>query len=177
MTEEELISACKKRDPRAMKRLYELYSSKMLGVCNRYVNDRETARDLMHDGFCTLFEKIGDYRAEGSFEGWVRKIFVNMALGHLRKSLKEGYSDPVEEHYQLEDPEGSPLREMETEELLKCIRRLPVGYRTVLNLFAIEGYSHREIAQMLGINENTSRSQYSRAKSQLLKMLKQAQMI
>ena len=173
MTEKQLIKRCCQHDRTAQQKLYEMYASKMQGVCLRYVSDREVAQDLMHDGFITVFSKIGDFRGEGSFEGWMRRIFVNTALGYIRRHKTLQYSVPVDElGGQLEADTVSALEKMEARELMRCIESLPDGYRLVLNLFAIEGYSHKEIACMLEINEGTSRSQYARAKLYLQKLLK-----
>lgn len=149
----------------------------MYGVCFRYVCNRELAQDLLHDGFITVFSKIADFRGEGSFEGWLRRIFVNTALGHLRKNNVLDGSEQVDALRQFDNREVSAVERMEASELLRCIGRLPDGYRTVLNLFAIEGYSHREIAGMLHISEGTSRSQYLRAKNQLHRILEQEKII
>lgn len=173
MTEKQLIKRCCQNDRTAQQRLYETYASKMLGICSRYVSDREVARDLMHDGFITVFSKIGDFRGEGSFEGWMRRIFVNTALGYIRRHKMLNYSFPVDElSGKLEADSVSAIEQMQARELMQSIETLPDGYRVVLNLFAIEGYSHKEIASMLEINEGTSRSQYARAKLYLQKVLK-----
>ena len=149
----------------------------MLGICMRYVKDYHVACDLMHDGFITVYSKIGDFRSEGSFEGWMRRIFVNTALGYLRKANVLNGSVPVDGLVQLDNHDVTVFERMEAAELRRCIDRLPDGYRVVLNLFAIEGYSHKEIAEMLGINEGTSRSQYARSKIYLQKMLQKAEMM
>lgn len=173
MTEKQLIKRCSQYDRTAQQKLYEMYAPKMLGICRRYVTDGEVARDLMHDGFITVFSKIGDFRGEGSFEGWMRRIFVNTALGYIRKQKNWQTTISVDEvGGQLEADTISALEKMEARELMRCIDALPDGYRVVLNLFAIEGYSHKEIAEMLAINEGTSRSQYARAKLYLQKLLK-----
>ncbi len=143
----------------------------MYGVCCRYVRDRETAQDLLHDGFITIFTKIGEFRGEGSFEGWCRRIFVNVALGYLRKRNPLSDAREVEQVAGLNDGEASPLEAMSEKEVLESIGELPEGYRTILNLYAVEGYSHREIAEALMISENTSRSQYSRARVRLAEIL------
>lgn len=180
MTEKQLITRCRRNDRAAQQTLYETYAAKMYGVCLRYVRNRDVAQDLMHDGFITVFSKIGDFRAEGSFEGWMRRIFVNTALGHLRKNnvLNEALQvDAAESVRQFDDKDCSAIERMQAAELLKCIDLLPEGYRVVLNLFAIEGYSHREIADMLQISEGTSRSQYSRARNYLYRVLEKAEII
>ena len=143
----------------------------MYGVCFRYVCNREVAQDLLHDGFITVFLKIGSFRHEGSFEGCMRRIFVNTVLAYLRKNDVLQDSGPVDGVLQIGNDEASAIDKMAEAELLRCIGELPDGYRTVLNLFAIEGYSHKEIADMLHISEGTSRSQYLRAKQYLKNML------
>lgn len=177
MTEKQLIKRCQQGDNKALKALYEQFADKMLGVCSRYVSDRDTARDLLHDGFVTVFTKIGNFRSEGSFEGWIRRIFVTTALGYLRKN--SNLTDPrqVDEMYDLREEEASALEQMSAKDLLKIIAKMPDGYRTVLNLYAVEGYAHKEIGGMLGISENTSRSQYARAKKYLSKILQEQEVI
>lgn len=171
VTEKELIDRCCKGDALAQRELYELYAKPMYGVCCRYVKDREVAKDMLHDGFITLFTKIGDFRSEGSFEGWCRRIFVNTMLGYLRRHNPLNESDDIETNFTLHNHEASALEQMTGHEVLDCIDLLPQGYRTILNLFAIEGYSHKEVAQMMGISENTSRSQFSRARVRLAEIL------
>lgn len=170
VSEKELIRRCRAGEGPAMKHLYERYAGRMLGVCCRYVRDRETARDLLHDGFVTVFTKIADFRGEGAFEGWLRRIFVTTALGYLRKNanLFEAHGS---ERAEIPDREIGALEKMSAQELLERIGRMPEGYRTVLNLYAVEGYSHREIAELLNISENTSRTQYMRAKNHLRRAL------
>ena len=158
MNELQLIEGCRKGERRAQKELYDAYSRKMMGVCLRYVNDRETARDLLQDGFVKIFTSMDSYTGSGSFEGWMRKIFVNCALEYLRKS------DVLREAIQ---PDSSAISDMSAAELMNLVKELPVGFRTVFNMFAIEGYSHKEISEMLNITESTSRSQYTRAKQLL----------
>lgn len=162
-TEEALVKACQKGDPKAQRRIYEKYSSKMFGVCFRYVHDDFEAEEIMIEGFIKVFDKISTFKLEGSFEGWVRRIMVNEALMYLRSNKKA----KLETSYDtiLYEPEPEQFNNaLEVEDLLKLIETLPVGYRTVFNLYAIEGYSHAEIAQMLGITESTSKSQLSRAR-------------
>ncbi len=171
MTEKQLIEKCRQGEGKALKTLYERYADRMLGVCFRYVNDRDTARDLLHDGFVTLFTKIGDFRSEGSFEGWMRRVFVTTCLGYLRKNSTGAALRVPDEWCEPGAAEVSALEKLSADELLRLIGALPEGYRTVLNLYAVEGYSHREIADMLGISENTSRSQYARAKACLKKAM------
>ncbi len=130
----------------------------------RYVNDRETVRDLLQDGFVKLFTSIDSYSGVGSFEGWMRKIFVNCALEYLRKGDVLREAAGLDYTAELVQPNYSVVAELSAEELMKLVQELPDGFRLVFNLFAIEGYSHKEIGDMMHITESTSRSQYSRAK-------------
>ena len=164
MTDEELIEGCLEGNRVAQKTLYDRYSSKMMGVCMRYANNYDDACDVLQEGFIKIFEKLGSYKKHGSFEGWIRRIFVNTALDHIRKTknLKQMLEvDSVE--YMLPQADGI-VSSLAAEDLMKILGEIPVGYRTVFNMYAIEGYSHKEIAKELGISVNTSKSQYSRAK-------------
>lgn len=165
-----IIAGCRKRDPRAQRLLYSMYASKMLGICKRYACDTEIAQDILQDGFIKVFDKIATYKGEGAFAGWIRRIFVNTSLEYLRKNSCMKFSVPVDECLNLEDDFNvSALSKLNTDDLLACIEELPVGYRTIFNLYAIEGYSHTEIAEMLRIKESTSQSQLMRAKRLLQK--------
>ena len=169
-TEEVLVKACQRGDPAAQKAVYEKFARKMLGVCSRYVQDEMEAEDLMISGFMRVFDKINTFKNEGSFEGWVRRIMINEALGHLRRQRSLHLTVNLEDSYQ--EPVFTPEdTDLEAEDLLKLVQQLPDGYRTVFNLYAIEGYAHKEIAELLGISENTSKSQLSRARTLLQKNL------
>ncbi|MDR3245234.1 MAG: sigma-70 family RNA polymerase sigma factor [Prevotellaceae bacterium] len=165
--DEQLIKGCIKKDIRAQKQLYEKYSPLMMSVCFRYVKDREIAQNLLQDGFIKLFDKIHTYSGTGSFVGWMRRIFVNTALEHLRRNDVFKYSTDVDAAFDVESEDESPVDKISAAELMQCIAELPQGFRTVFNMFAIEGYSHAEIAERLGIQESTSRSQYARARTLL----------
>ncbi|MDL2255585.1 sigma-70 family RNA polymerase sigma factor [Parabacteroides sp. OttesenSCG-928-K15] len=167
MNEKQLIESCRKGHRRAQKELYETYSRKMMGVCLRYVSDRETARDLLQEGFVKVFTALDSYTGAGSFEGWMRKIFVNNALEYLRRSDVLRESTDLDSTAELKAANDSVISAMTAEELMGLVHELPAGFRTVFNLFAIEGYSHKEIGDSLGITESTSRSQYTRAKQML----------
>lgn len=171
MTLEEIIDGCRAGNNAARRELYELYAGLLYGVICRYVRDRDTAQDLLHDTFITIYTKIGEYSGRGAFAGWCRRIAVNTALSHLRRHdpLTEG--TPIEPVRWLTAREETALERMSAQELMASIDRLPQGFRTVLNLYAVEGYSHREIAELLGVSENTSRSQYSRARNKLAEIL------
>ncbi|MDF9829054.1 sigma-70 family RNA polymerase sigma factor [Parabacteroides sp. PF5-6] len=167
MDEQQLIEGCRKGNRKAQKELYETYSRKMMGVCLRYVNDRETARDLLQDGFVRVFTSLDSYSGTGSFEGWMRKIFVNSALEYLRRTDILRDAADLDHTAELAGADSSVISRMSAAELMQVVNELPTGFRTVFNLFAIEGYSHKEIGEMLQITESTSRSQYTRAKQLL----------
>jgi len=139
----------------------------MFPVCIRYMGDRDKAEDILQDGFITLFSKLDSYSGDGSFEGWARKIFVNTALMSLRKSdiLKE--SEDIEAAFSIGSEAPTVIEDIGYKELMKLISELPPGFRTVFNMYAIEGFSHKEIGEALGISENTSRSQLQRARVML----------
>lgn len=165
--DEQLIKECIKKDIRAQKQLYEKYAPLMMSVCLRYVRDKEIAQNLLQDGFIKLFDKIHTYSGTGSFVGWMRKVFVNTALEYLRHNDVFKYSMDVDAAFNVESEEESPIDKISADELMRCIAELPSGFRTVFNMFAIEGYSHAEIAERLGIQEGSSRSQYARARTLL----------
>jgi RNA polymerase sigma factor (sigma-70 family) len=169
-TEEQLVRACQQGDAKAQRRLYDKYSAKMLGVCYRYLHDEFEAEEAMIEGFLKVFEKITFFKNEGSFEGWIRKIMVNESLMYLRGKKKMGWQATYEEVL-IEPNPSLATTHLEADDLLKIIEQLPTGYKTIFNLYAIEGYSHAEIAAMLSISESTSKSQLSRARDVLKKMI------
>ena len=166
ITTHELVEGCKKGDRKAQEKLYSLYASKMMGLCLRYARDNFEAEDMLQTGFIRMFEKIHSFRNEGSFEGWLRRLMVNNAIELYRQNLRMfAIIDPVNDGSSV--PEISPSHNLHTEDLLKFIQELSPGYRMVFNMYAIEGYNHREIAETLGINEGTSKSQLARARTLL----------
>ncbi len=172
MEERQLIEGCVRGEPWAQKAIYEQHAPAMMSVCQRYVCNRETARDLLHDGFVKIFTKIHTYSGSGSFNGWMRRIFVTTALEHLRRNDILRYSVDIEDtDCRMEEPDVSMFEHLSANDLFACVASLPDGYRTVFNLFAIEGFSHVEIARELNISESTSRSQYTRARQMLQKMV------
>jgi RNA polymerase sigma factor (sigma-70 family) len=171
-SEDELIKGCLRRERNAQRQLYDAYSAKMCSLCHRYVKDLSEAEDVMVTGFMKVFDKIEQFKREGSFEGWVRKIMVNEALTYLRRN-RSMYLERDLEQAEGEPDYNSLSDHLEAEDLLKMIQSLPTGYRIVFNLYAIDGYTHKEIGEQLGINENTSKSQLSRARAYLQKMLAQ----
>lgn len=163
--EQQLIKGCIEGKSWAQRAIYECYAAPMMSVCVRYVTDRETARDLLQEGFIKLFSKVQTYSGIGAFGGWVRRIFVTTALEYLRqnKALKQSVS--IDDHgYYIENLEETVIQKLSADDLMTCISKLADGYRTIFNLYAIEGYSHAEIGEMLGISEATSRSQFMRAR-------------
>mgnify|MGYP002785559311 FL=1 len=149
----------------------------MLAVCYRFGRNREDAEDMLQEGFIRVFTQIHQFQGKGSFEGWIRRIIVHTCINHLKKHKKFNESVDITMATGIQVREDSVPSIIQAKQVIECIRTLPVGYRTVLNLFAIEGYSHREIAQMLDIEESTSRSQYTRAKAMLEQILVQKKII
>lgn len=160
-------------DQRAQRKLFDRFAPKMLGVCMRYSKDSEQAEDVLQDGFVKVFGKLSHYKGDGSLEGWIRRIVVNTALDQIRKNAK--FQDNValdDVDYKLE-LKGNVLEDLAAEDLMQLINEMPAGYKAVFNMFAIEGYSHKEIAEKLEVSENTSKSQYSRARAYLKKKLEE----
>lgn len=176
MEEQELSVRCRHGDNRARKELYEQYAGRMLGICLRYAGDRDTAQDLVHDGFIKIFGSFDKFtwRGDGSLRAWMERVMVNTALQFLRKNDVMSQSIELEEVPEvLEEPDASAIETIPHEVLMLFIRELPDGYRTVFNLYTFEDKSHREIAQELGINEKSSASQLFRAKNALAKRVKE----
>lgn len=169
-SEEELIEGCRQNKAKAQKALFDKYSGKMLGVVLRYIKDRDESEEVMITSFMKVFDKIDQFKSEGSFEGWIRRIMVNESLMYLRKN-KNMYLEVDLEKADRDPNYGQLSDHLEAEDLMRMIQELPMGYRTVFNMYAIEGFSHAEIAEHLGINVNTSKSQLSRARAVLQKQL------
>ena len=166
-----MILALKRGDNRAHRVVYERFAGKMLAVCTRYCANQDDAEEVMLDGFMRVFEKIGQFREAGSFEGWIRRIMVTESLMFLRRNKEWRQEVPLEEILVEPDYDWADVAVNEND-LLRMVNQLPDGYRTVFNLYAIEGYNHAEIAEMLGISEGTSKSQLSRARMLLQANLK-----
>ena len=171
LTLEQIIDGCRRGEAEARRELYNLLANTMFGVVRRYIRDTQTAEDLLHDGFVTLFTRIGDYRGEGSFEGWCRRIFVNTVLSHFRKKNPLNSSEDMDTLTMRSGIEPTAIEEMSAAEIMECMEELSPGYRTIFNLHAVEGYSYPEIAEMLGITEATTRSQYLRARLKLMELI------
>lgn len=167
-----LIERCLQGEETSKKALYDQFAPLAYAICLRYADQQENARDALQEGFIKVFTHLKDFKGEGSFEGWVRRIFVNISLEHCRKRGKlvfaeEGQPEPEEE---LHSPEA--FQRTEYKDLLRLISALPEGYRTVFNLYVLEGWSHKEIAKELGISESTSKTQLFKARRQLQEQLK-----
>lgn len=169
-TEKQIIKGCQKGNPKAQRLLYDRIADKMFGICMRYAKDQDTAQDILQDGFIRLFDKIGSFKGEGSFEGWARRLFVNVAIRSIQKDKQLYLVGAVEDVY--DDGENTTENQYNSDELMDIIQQLPNGYRLVFNLYAIEGYSHKEIADQLNISEGTSKSQLARARKALQGLIK-----
>lgn len=171
MTDEQLVAGCLKGDPIAQKALYQTYARKMMSICMRYAPGREQAQDILQDGFVKVFQKMDHYRGDGPLGGWIARTMVNTALDHIRRNKPFEHSLDLTEAEHLHAIDEQVLASMGADELLALIQALPPGYRTVFNLFVIEGYPHKEIGAMLNISENTSKSQFMKARAFLRKLL------
>ncbi len=167
MTDDAIFQGCLNNDSVAQRELYSRYSSKMLSVCYRFAHNREDAEDMLQEGFIKVFSQIHTFQNKGAFEGWIRRIVVHTCINHLKKNRKFNESVDIIHATGVQIREDSVPSIVQAKQVVECIRLLPIGYRTVLNLYAIEGYSHKEVAEMLDIEESTSRSQYTRAKQML----------
>lgn len=171
MTEEQMLAGCLRNDAFAQETLYNRFGPKMLGVCYRFAKNREDAEDMLQEAFIKVFTQLHQYRGDGSLEGWIRRIIVHTCINVLKKNKKFSESVDIIHAHTIHTHEDYIPSIMQAKQVVECIRLLPIGYRTVLNLYALEGFSHKEIAQMLEIEESTSRSQYTRAKAMLEDML------
>ena len=167
----QVVLDCQSNKSSAQEKLYYSFSKKVFGICLRYGADYAEAEDMLQDGFVKIFQKLDSYTGEGSFGGWVHRLMVNTCLDALRKNKAMGFSVEIEKaDFQMDGVEDA-LSQLRTQDLLRLIQDLPDGYRVVFNMFAIEGYGHAEIAESLGISENTSKSQYRKAKFKLQEAL------
>jgi RNA polymerase sigma-70 factor (ECF subfamily) len=153
--------------------LYKRFSGKMYAVCLRYANNAEDAQDLLQEGFIKVYRNLHRFRAEGSFEGWIRRVFVNSSIEHFRKKSLQLSKVSDKEESTIEDGDISALDSLAEKDIIKLIQELSPGYRTVFNLYVVEGYSHKEIGEQLQISEGTSKSQLARARAILQKKVSQ----
>jgi RNA polymerase sigma-70 factor (ECF subfamily) len=163
-TIDSLLEGCRKGDRKAQESLYKILASRMMGVCMRYAKDTFEAEDVLQMGFVKVFQKVSEFRGDGSFEGWIRRIMVNTAIESYRKNLRNLNLVDIDEVY--DQPQSTfDMSGLELKDLLKLVQQLSNGYRLVFNMYVIEGYSHKEIARELGITEGASKSQLSRARA------------
>ncbi len=169
--EKQLLELCKKGDRAAQERLFRIYSPVMLGICMRYAKNKQEAEDVMQEGFIKVFTNISGFRGEGSFEGWIKRIMVNTSLNHYYKAKKTAsnmsFDDIRETQIVSENEEEVPELRFSQAEMLEAIQKLPEGYRQVFNMYVFEKFKHREIAELLDISVNTSKSQLSKARTHL----------
>ena len=173
----EIVEGCLQNNRRSQEALFQMFYGKMLAVCMRYIPDHDTAQEVLQEGFIKVFDKLEVFDFKGSFEGWVRRIVVNTAIDSIRKAkrapiLKDNDNDfKMDASNEIEENEKIEMIELRAEKAVEAIQKLSPGYRTVFNLFVIEDYSHKEIAEMLGISEGTSKSNLSKAKKNLKQIL------
>ena len=165
----ELINRCQKHEVVAQRELYETYKSLLFGICLRYLHSREDAEDVLTESFVKIFTRIEDYKGEGSFEGWIKRITVNEALMFLRKH--KIHFQEIDAHHMAYGEEPDYDDKLEEKDVLSLLELLPSGYRTVLNLYDVEGYKHKEIAELLGISINTSKSQLILARKKMKELI------
>ena len=177
MNVKQIIAACLSGDRQAQERLFHIYAGKMMTVCRRYVKSQEEAEDLLQEGFIRVFTYLSSFENAGSFEGWLRRIFVNVALKSISKKSLIIESIDTEIPYNITSSDPDAVSRLSEEQILKLVESLPDGYRTVFNLYAIEGYSHKEISEMFGIEESTSRSQLMKARKILQEKIHEIQKI
>lgn len=172
-TDDELLQACQRGDARAQSALYERYKRSMMGLCLRYARHRADAEDVFQEAFVKIFRHLGDLRHADHLGAWVRRVVVNTAINHYHRHDKLRHTDDLENGAEaIAGDDSALLAQLETEELLRLVQRLPDRYRLVFNLHVLEGYAHPEIGELLGISENTSKSQLARAKSWLRRELR-----
>ena len=171
LTEAEIVQRCLQDDVPAQNELYRRYAGKMMGICLRYTHNREDAADVLQDGFVKVFLHLKSFKGEGSFEGWIKRIMVNTALKHYKKNLKFKNESDIEMAYDISF-DNQIISNMSVSEMMKHVQNMPDGYRTIFNLYVVEGFQHNEIGKMLGISEGTSKSQLSRARNYLMTILK-----
>ncbi|HEY0751343.1 MAG TPA: RNA polymerase sigma factor [Chitinophagaceae bacterium] len=171
ISEADLIAGCLQGDRKLQHELYDRFAAKMFGVCLRYAGSTEEAEDILQEGFIKVFKKISSYRGDGSFEGWIRRIFVNTAIEHFRRKT---YMQPITEREEntVEAKYLSVLDNLAEKDIIRLVQQLSPGYRTIFNMYVVEGYTHKQIADALGISEGTSKSQLSRAKIILQDLVK-----
>lgn len=170
LAEAELIQRCLNNDVLAQNELYRRFAGKMMGVCMRYAKNRDDAKDILQDAFVRVYLNLKSFKAEGSFEGWIKRIMINTAIKHYHKNLKFSNNVDIEAAYDV-GFDSHIIGKMGVNELMGKVQTMPDGYRTIFNLYVVEGYQHNEIGEMLGISEGTSKSQLARARNYLIKLI------
>jgi RNA polymerase sigma-70 factor (ECF subfamily) len=172
-----IIDGCLQNNRRSQEELFKLFYGKMLSVCMRYTNDKDNAQEILQEGFIKIFEKLGAFDYKGSFEGWIRRIVANTAIDSIRKSKKDPYLSDKDEDFKLgaedliEEREKLETIDLKAEVAMEAIQQLSPAYRAVFNLYVLEDYSHKEISEILGISEGTSKSNLAKARMNLQKIL------
>ncbi len=177
MSETALIEDCINNSSVAQRELYNRFSGILFGICYRYASCRQDAEDMLQEGFIKIFTKISSFENKGNFEGWMKRVMVHTCINYLKKNKRFDSIISIEEVFHLEIKEESIASKLLGKQVMECLRLLPIGYRTVINLYAIEGYNHKEIGDMLEIGESTSRSQYIRGKNVMESILVKKQVI
>jgi RNA polymerase sigma-70 factor (ECF subfamily) len=170
-SDSKLIKGCEKGNRKAQNQLYQKYKATLFGICLRYANSREEAEDMLQEGFIKIFSDLYQYKPTGPLGGWMRRVVINVALQHIRKNKKFRIFENHAQIVAAYDPDLEIFKSNREEAILKIVQQLPDGYRIIFNLYVIEEFSHREIAEKLGISVSTSKSQYSRARAALRAML------
>ena len=173
MTDRELANRCLSGDRSASETLWKQHSGKMYSVCKRYFDRNEDAQDALQEGFIRVFKHLDQWQGDGPLGAWIRKVMVNTSLNMLKSQARKGIHVQIDTSAELTQNDFDALGRLNEDDLLNLIRQMPAGYRTVFNLFALEGYSHHEIADMLSVSENTSKTQYHKAKGWLKSRLEQ----
>ncbi|MES2428849.1 MAG: sigma-70 family RNA polymerase sigma factor [Bacteroidota bacterium] len=171
---QQLIRGCMKQDRKCQKMLYKAFYGFSMSICLRYANDRDEAAEVMNQGFFKVFTKIDTYDATRPFKAWLGRIMMNVSIDHYRANLKMAYAEDLDQAEHVYDASVATDNNLNYNDLLAMVQRLPQGYRTVFNLFAIDGYSHEEIADMLNINVGTSKSNLFKARQKLKQMIQEA---
>lgn len=174
MSLEEIIEGCIEGKRVAQNKLYEHYHARMVGVCLRYAGSKDEAREIMNIGFLKVFQTIGRFKdGGGNIDAWIYRVMINTSIDYYRKELKHRYQDDVDNHYHIKDENADAVSDMSAEELMKLVQQLSPAYRTVFNLYVIDGFSHKEIAEQLNISEGTSKSNLAKARGNLQEMIRQ----
>lgn len=170
-SEEDILKGCRKNERQYQEILYRKYARKMYGICMSYAGNRDLAQDILQEAFIKVFKKIRDFKGDGTLEGWIRKTVTNTAIDHLRKQTREQAYIDDREDIKEEIREPDAIDKLKAGDLMDLVAKLPEGARMIFNLYALEGYTHKEIAEKMNISEGTSKSQFSRARKMLISLL------